>query len=215
MNPKQAALFDDQHAAPEPPAPALESSAPEARRREARRIAFSFVGRGAADLLRSAFDDKQFRVARSVYDALTELASEARSNSEFSAQRVDVARRARVCVKTVDNYVKRFEDLGLVAVDRRRGGRRGGNLPNLYRLLEVDGDARFALAAQGESPCAPTVAQGEPGFAPTELKKTGNEENNVVRLEERPPRGKAQSPRDERRARRAAALDVLAQGGDR
>ena len=129
---------------------ALPAPRPDRELRDARRIAFSYVGRGAAELLRSTFDGERLRTARAIYDALAELASDARS-SEFRASRRRVGERAGVSKRTIDAYARELERVGLLHVVR------SDHTANVWRLLEVDGDAR------GAARCAPTDARGAAG----------------------------------------------------
>lgn len=186
---EQTALFEDAAAAltstPPDPEPTVQ---PKRELRDPRRIAFFVVGRGAAALLRSAFDGRRLTAARGIYDALAELSNEARS-SEFRRARADVAQYAGVSDRTLDFYTREFERLGLLEVVRPCGG----HAPNLWRLLQVDGDARGEAndtpgESRGEANDIPRPARGEandtPGAAPIGLKKNVKE-GNVIPLKRR------------------------------
>jgi hypothetical protein len=166
---------------------------PSGELRDPAQMAFSVVGRGAAIRLRSSFEGRRLWAAETIYGALTELASDAAaggrgSTAEFRATRKDVAVRAGVkSVRTVDFYCDEFERIGLLEVVSPRGGR--AHRGNLWRLLQVSGDAR------GAAPRAPSESGGAPdrasnharGAAPRapDLKKKEQQEGNVIPLRDR------------------------------
>jgi len=145
---------------------------PERAVRDAKQMAFSYTGRGASALLRSSFHGERYRTAVAVYCALVDLASDAAARkrgttAEFRVSRKGVAASAAVNVRTLDRYVKEFEALGLLKVERPRGGRH--HHPNLWRLLQVDGDAR-ANGLRGDTGAAPNGLRGDTGAAPNGLR---------------------------------------------
>lgn len=177
---------------PAPPAiarpPALPPELP-GELRDAHQMAWSFVGRGAAGLLRSTFDRKRLTTALAIYGALADLSNEARAQ-EFPAKRERVASHAGVSERTIDAYIRTFEKIGLLAVVRARGG--GAHRPNVWRLLQVEGDARGAANrtpehVRGETNDAPDVARGAANRTPL-TKKKEQQEGNVIPLRDRQSR---------------------------
>lgn len=86
------------------------------------------------------FEGRALPVARSIYFALAELVAEAGVNP-VEASRAEVANRAGISRKALDDYVPRLEEAGLTAVERRSNGD-GSNRPNVWRLLGGIGTAR-------------------------------------------------------------------------
>lgn len=91
----------------------------------------------AVALLPTRFEKRKLPLARSIYYALCELACERRG--AFEASRKEVAERAGVTKKALDDYTPGLEDLGLLRIDRRRGDDDARNLPNLW-LVTHPGD---------------------------------------------------------------------------
>ncbi len=82
--------------------------------------------------------------ARSVYLALTELASDAQSDT-FQVRKALIAHRSSVSVSTVSRLLPKLEELGLIKIERASvGAGSSGTIkaPNFYYLLPIgNGDA--------------------------------------------------------------------------
>jgi hypothetical protein len=154
--------------------------------RDPRQMAFSVVGRGAAALLRSTLNGKRLTTALAIYGALADLSNDARAQ-EFPRPRKHVAAYAGVSLPTLDLYVREFERVGLLEVLRPRGGR--DHTSNVWRLLQVDGDARGQANRTpndfgGQANAAPNGDRGQANRTPlTEKKK--HQEGNVIPLRDR------------------------------
>ena len=170
---------------------ALDPEPEEVVARDPKQMEWSFTGRGAAALLRSSYSGERYRTAVAVYHALADLANDAvvqrrGTYAEFHAPRKDVAAAAEVHVKSVDRYTKEFEALGLLQVVRPRGGR--AHRPNLWRLLQVEGDARrtrgdtrdAANCVGSDTGVASKSVRGDTGVAPVVPGKKEQQEGNKV-----------------------------------
>jgi len=122
-----------------------------------RRMPFFWITVAVTKLIRSQYvkdkgrlvpildDDPGLSQVNSVYQALVEIANEARareatgeSSSTFVTERAKVALYAGCSVKTVDRVVIFLERIGLVSVERRRKQGGKGHLPSRYTLIEPD-----------------------------------------------------------------------------
>lgn len=104
--------------------------------RDARR-GYCFQTHRALDLIRESFVSTQRLYAIGVYTCLTEAANLAggyRARDGFEVTRKALAERMGISVDTLDRYLARFQELGLVEVEHRRIG--AVNLPNVYVLLD-------------------------------------------------------------------------------
>jgi len=101
----------------------------------------------------------------SVYVALTELASDAQSET-FTAPISQIARRACVSYRTAFAFLKRFESVKLIAVDRLRIEGTKERLPSTYTLLSP-------LMHAVHNPCA----NAEPSRLPRYKKNRKNRKN--------------------------------------
>jgi hypothetical protein len=84
-------------------------------------------------------ESKQAASARSVYVALTEIASD-RGSETFSVTKAEIATRSGTSVKTVERLCKGFEELGLLAINAttREVATTGViKAPNTYTLLTL------------------------------------------------------------------------------
>ena len=172
--------------------------------RDPRQMAFSVIGRGAANLLRSTFDGKRLTTAQAVYGALTQLASEQRSPSKARAPRKLVAAYAGTSIPTVDLYAREFERVGLLKIVRPRGGR--DHRPNEWRLLQVTGDVRGQANRTpndfgGEVSHAPNDARGQANRTP-DVKKKYVQEGKVLPFTRSPNRQQPDDRPDYNRALR-------------
>src|SRR4051812_33780970 len=98
-----------------------------------RRPAFCYQELDAMRIIRGTFEGKSRQAAVAIYQALTEVANEERwrgGRDGFAAGRRRIAEYAGVGLATFDRYARRFEELGLVRVTRRREGE--ANLPNTW-----------------------------------------------------------------------------------
>jgi hypothetical protein len=126
--------------------------------RDARHAPFFYITVAASSVLRSSYRGKRLTTARAIYDALAEVANEARS-SEFAVSRQYVARYAGVSDRTIDAYGREFVKLGLLEIEHRRDGE--VHLPNIWRLVEPEG---WRSQTQGGSEAKdPTVAKPNAG----------------------------------------------------
>lgn len=96
-----------------------------------RRTPFVWMEPEALDALRPVFEGRRLPIARSIYVALCEMVAE--NGGAFEATRHEVAERAGVTRKALDDYVPDLEAAGVVGVVRRAVG--NGNLPNVWTIL--------------------------------------------------------------------------------
>jgi hypothetical protein len=115
--------------------------------RDARRPPFCYQELAATRALRARFDGEERRTALAIYQSLTEEANDQRTRDGFPASRRRVADLAGCSTDTVDRYVARFVELGLLTVTRRQ--HEGLHLPNLWTLVSPDGGSRTDAASGG------------------------------------------------------------------
>jgi hypothetical protein len=127
----------------------LNKSNDEKQARKPRDAPYCWQHKGALRMITNAFSESdQAASARSVYVALTELASDNESEA-FTASKALIAHKAAVSVKTVERMLKGLEQLGVVDIKRRKI-EGAFNAPNTYTLLPLrHGDATLRL---GRSP---------------------------------------------------------------
>jgi hypothetical protein len=95
---------------------------------------FMWQSVGAMRVLRAEYvKANERKAAVAIYQSMTEAANDARAR-EFEAPRRRIAELAGCSVDTVDRYVKRFVELGLLEIRAQRQG--SVNLPNVWILLE-------------------------------------------------------------------------------
>lgn len=111
--------------------------------RDQRLAPFCYQTLAATAAIRERFDGKERTTALALYQAMTELANEARAR-EFEVSRAELAEAAGVSVPTVDRYGKAFVEIGLLVIEKRSDGR-GGNLPNVWFLVEGEGGGKASL----------------------------------------------------------------------
>lgn len=121
--------------------------------RDLRSAPFCWQSCLALAAIRRRWRGQERTTALAVYQALTEIANEARSD-RFELTREAVAARAGASPRSLDKYASGLEDLGLLRRTRRRGDR--ANLPNEWELLDGLGEqgamaAHSATAAGGDS----------------------------------------------------------------
>lgn len=99
---------------------------------------FCWQSTAVLEVIQAAFAGQELSRALALYVAMTQLAHEARDMEHqggFAAQRADLAERAGITdLRTIDKYVRRFEQLQILAVERRRDARKM-HLPNVWRLV--------------------------------------------------------------------------------
>jgi hypothetical protein len=83
--------------------------------------------------LATCFAGRRLPLARSVYVALAELVAETPADAVTEATRREVADRAGLTTRVLDEYVEALEVERFITVERRRDGA-GGNLPNVWVL---------------------------------------------------------------------------------
>ena len=86
--------------------------------RDLRESPFAWQHRRALDIIAVAFDGQQRATALRLYLTITWMASEQRSD-EFTAFVRTIAERSGLGYSTTKRYLSRFEELGLVVVERR------------------------------------------------------------------------------------------------
>lgn len=122
--------------------------------RDARRAPFCFQTATATTALRRRWQGKERTTAVAIYQAMTELANEARSDS-FSVARARLADYAGTSDRTIDKYAEAFVDMGLLTVERRRLST-GGSLTNVWTLVEPSvpqsGDEASSRGGEASSP---------------------------------------------------------------
>jgi hypothetical protein len=124
-----------------------------------RRAPFCFQTIAALEVVREAFTGQHRPVALAIYTTLTEVANEvggAHARESFEAARKRIANLAGVSLQTLDKYVKRMEEFGLVEVERRQVG--AVNLPNVWHLSDPPGSADHATP--GSADHAPRARPG-------------------------------------------------------
>lgn len=86
-------------------------------------------------------ESKQAASARSIYVALTELASDLRTES-FTANKALIAHRAGVSVKTAETLLKGLHSIGVIHVETQRQERNAGAIKaaNVYTLRAIRND---------------------------------------------------------------------------
>src|SRR5439155_13527751 len=95
-------------------------------------------------------ESDQAASARSLYVALTELASDSGSET-FTARKALIAHRAGLSISTTERLLKGFEQLNLVAITRNRLG--AWKQPNTYTLLTMrNGDATLRIGQPRSNP---------------------------------------------------------------
>lgn len=97
--------------------------------KDRRRLPFVMVTKAAIEAIRDTFDNRRGQTALAVYVGIVECANDARSDS-FEVTRRELAGRGQVHVKSLDSYVAKLEQLGLVRVDRADG------VPNRWTLTD-------------------------------------------------------------------------------
>ena len=105
--------------------------------RDHRKTSWCWQEKAALRLLRAHYDGerlKQRSTALAVYLALTEAASNQYSQGHVEVIQMGIAEMTGTSRSTVKRYLSEFEDIGLIAVERRKLDT-GTSLPNIYALL--------------------------------------------------------------------------------
>jgi hypothetical protein len=124
-----------------------------------RRPPFCYQTVATLAVVREAFTGQHRPLALAIYTTLTEVANEVggeAARESFEATRKRIAELAGVSLQTLDRYVKRMEEFGLVEVERRQVG--GVNLPNVWHLSDPPGSADHATP--GSADHAPRARPG-------------------------------------------------------
>ena len=103
-----------------------------------RRAPFCYQTMDALAVIRENFNGSHRASAIGVYVTLTETANRiggASARGGFSAVRKEIADDAGISVDTLDRYVKRFEEIGILYVERVKTGT--VNHPNVWTLCDV------------------------------------------------------------------------------
>lgn len=136
-----------------------------------RRQPFCYQTHAALDLIRASFEGSKRSVAIAIYVALTETANReggAAARDGFQARRDVVAEHAGVSLATLDRYMPRFIEIGLVEVLKRKAG--AFNLPNVWTLIDPQSEAPGRTGSPGKPHSAPPRARSS-----SEAKKTSKE----------------------------------------
>lgn len=99
-----------------------------------RRSTAVLIERSTLQTIAEHFEGRRLPMARSLMLALIELATA----SEVDATRATIADYAGMTKKALDDYVPALEEAGLLRRERRRDDA-GGNLPNVWTLLDPEG----------------------------------------------------------------------------
>lgn len=127
---------------------------------------------GALGRVSEHFSGRRLQAARTIYLSLAELVAES-TDGVKEATRREVADRAGVTTKTLDEYVAELEEARVIGVKRRSDGE-GGNLPNLWWLVgpDRDGPPGSNLGTQTDLAEADDAVQSSSSPASGEEKKT-------------------------------------------
>jgi hypothetical protein len=90
--------------------------------------------------IRERFDGPRVASALGVYTTLTEVANEVGGDAareSFEATRKRIAGMCGISIDTLDRYVKVFEEIGVIEVERRVEG--SAHLPNVWRICAPPG----------------------------------------------------------------------------
>lgn len=109
------------------------------------------------DRLATCFTGQRLPPARSVYVAIVELVYSGPIGGTAEATRREVADKAGVTIKTLDNYVEALEVERFISVERRRDGA-GGNLPNLWMLGISQGGENLTAPGSADHPQHPSAS---------------------------------------------------------
>ncbi|NQT61659.1 MAG: winged helix-turn-helix domain-containing protein [Candidatus Marinimicrobia bacterium] len=100
---------------------------------DGRQLAYAWQEKSVLRMIRAHYDaSKRVTGGIAAYTALTEKASNTQSD-DFEATQGDLARLAGMHRNTISSYLEDFEDLKIMAVERRKIG--NANMPSIYRLL--------------------------------------------------------------------------------
>jgi len=132
----------------------------ENQERQIKDAPFCWLHKEPLEMIAETFSESdQAASARSVYLALTELASD-NGSERFTATKALIAHRACLSISTTERLLKGFEQLNLVAITRNRIG--AWKQPNTYTLLTI----RNGYA---------TLRNGQPRSNPDRTRKKGKE----------------------------------------
>lgn len=119
---------------------------------------FVWQSRAAMDVVRHCFDGKERQTAVSIYQAMTTLANDERSDS-FTAARKEIADLAGTSDRTIDRYAETFERVGLLEIERQSDG--GQSKPHTYILTQIGDEAPShrgeAASGGGAKPLRPLL----------------------------------------------------------
>jgi hypothetical protein len=142
----------------------------ESKPRQIKDAPFCWQHKGALTMIRDVFENGHgiAAIPISVYVALTELASDAQSET-FSAPISEIARRACVSYRTAFSFLKRFEDVKLIAVNRSTVPGTKEHAPSTYTMLCT--------------PCL-TLCKRDARRLPKGIKNQKNQKNDDTRTRE-------------------------------
>lgn len=158
--------------------------------RDIRRAPFCWQDKATLRALRAYYDgDRRARraTALAIYLVLTELASDQHSQMHVETTHRAIWEATGTSEATVKRYLREFEDIGLVAIERRKV-HADISLPNIYALLTPG----FA----GDP--TPVTGVPSPGVAGDPTPRTGEHHNEQL------PLTKDEEEEDRRFARRFA-----------
>ncbi len=130
--------------------------------------------------LRWSFTRKRFPTALAIYQAFTELASEAGKRRRaqtaiFSATHQEIAEKSRKSVSSVKRYANEFKKIGILDWDIKKRGKE--NAPNIWRLLKCPVQNSEPTPAQNGG--LPALAQNSELPSEERLRKLLKKDRNV------------------------------------
>jgi hypothetical protein len=152
--------------------------------RDTRHAPFCWQAKPALAALRAFYDGerlKQRSTAIAVYVALTEAASNQHQQGEVAVIHLAIAEATGTSRSTVKRYLSEFEDIGLIAIERRKV-EGGANLPNLYYLLNLPSvSGRQGATGHNGVPSA-DGRQGAAGGLDQEERRSNNDPEEAVKI---------------------------------
>jgi DNA-binding MarR family transcriptional regulator len=133
----------------------------EIQERQIKDAPFCWQHKGALEMIRDYFEDGNGHSASalSTYLALTELASDAQSET-FTASIRQIAARGGVSYRTTAAILNRLEKLKLLHVERSTVPGTKGNAPSTYTLLTPLGNHCLTLGKQNQN-CLPRLKKNQ------------------------------------------------------
>lgn len=148
--------------------------------RDLRNAGWCWQEKATLDVLRAYYDGerlKQRSTALAIYLVLTEIASDQRTPERAEVTHRAIWEHTGTSASTVKRYLAEFEQLGVLAVERRKAAG-DVSLPNVYALLtprSTDGPTPAIAPAQPRSTSEPTPPADGPQLKERSL-NNGNEE---------------------------------------